>query len=88
MHQPFFHSADECGNGHPALGITEACAGAQIMHQTSLVGGLGARCAPNGEREGQSPLASMQWLAVGERDGCPLGVEPARMRDSTPAALG
>src|SRR4051812_1732609 len=41
----------------PALGITKACADTVLVRQASIAGGLGARCAPSGEREGQSPLA-------------------------------
>ena len=41
------------------FGTQEACTGATIMQQASIAGGLGARCAPNGEREGQSHLASL-----------------------------
>jgi hypothetical protein len=53
------------------LEIPEACAGALIMQQASFAGGLGARCAPSGEREGQSPLASScsVELVSGEREG-------------------
>jgi len=44
----------------PGFGTTKACAAATIMRQALLAGGSGARCAPDGEREGQSPLASSQ----------------------------
>ena len=49
------------------FGITEACAGALIMRQASLAGGLGARCAPSGEREGRSPLADIHAFVGAER---------------------
>ena len=39
------------------LGITEACISAVIVLPAYIVGGLGARCASSGEREGRSPLA-------------------------------
>jgi len=39
------------------LGTTEAYAGTLLLKLASFAGGLGARCAPNGEREGRSPLA-------------------------------
>jgi hypothetical protein len=41
------------------LGIMEACAGAAIVRQAACAGGLGARCASSGEREGRRRLASM-----------------------------
>jgi hypothetical protein len=34
-----------------------------------LAGGLGARCAPNGEREGQSPLAILMCANTRKREG-------------------
>jgi hypothetical protein len=40
---------------NPALGTTEACAGAVIVRQASVAGGLGTRCAHSGERD-VSPL--------------------------------
>ena len=46
----------------PALGTTEACAQGLILILASFAGGLGARCAPNGEREGQSPLAASRKM--------------------------
>ena len=41
----------------PAFGMLEACADGFILYQAAIAGGLGACYAPNGEREGQSPLA-------------------------------
>ena len=41
----------------PGLSIPKASTDALILLQAFIAGGLGARCAPNGEREGQSPLA-------------------------------
>jgi hypothetical protein len=41
----------------PSLSTMEACADRASMRQAPIAGGLGARCAPDGEREGQSPLA-------------------------------
>src|SRR5262245_20413050 len=40
------------------FGITEACTDGLIVRQASVAGGSGARCAPGGEREGRSRLAS------------------------------
>ena len=59
----------------PALGTTETCAGAAIVRQASVAGGLGACYAPSGEREGQRPLARMssKCQATGARrvpSGC------------------
>ena len=42
---------------YACLGIPKACTVTLIVQQASLAGGLGARCAPSGEREGRSPLA-------------------------------
>jgi hypothetical protein len=39
------------------LGITEAYIGAVIVLPAYIAGGLRARCATSGEREGRSPLA-------------------------------
>ena len=39
------------------FGTTEAYAGAIILRQASIAGGSGACYAPDGEREGRSPLA-------------------------------
>jgi hypothetical protein len=54
-----------------ALSTTEACAGALIVRQASVAGGLGACYAPNGEREGRSRLANTtptsDW--IGECEG-------------------
>jgi len=52
------------------FGTTEACTGALITRQASVAGGLGARCAPNGEREGRSRLAFCEHSNTsGEREG-------------------
>ena len=67
---------------HPGFGITEAYADALIVRQPSLAGGLGARCALSGEREGRSPLASIQRESriSGEREGQRPLAENAAMK--------
>src|SRR6187455_210030 len=71
----------------PALGTTEACAGALIMRQASLAGGLGACYAPNGEREGQSPLAEHEsTLRRGARGAKPTRI-PRAMQASVQLAM-
>ena len=52
----------------PGFGIPEACATTLILPLPSHAGGLGARCAPSGEREGQSPLAAMGTAWVCQLD--------------------
>src|SRR5688500_5208923 len=53
------------------LGRLEACVGASIRQLSSLAGGLGARCAPSGEREGQRRLASVNTFASRRRGAAP-----------------
>src|SRR5690348_3277576 len=52
------------------------------MRQASIAGGLGARCAPDGEREGRSRLAlsNQEWRASLVRCSEVRGVEPPRIR--------
>jgi hypothetical protein len=52
----------------PGFAITKAYTAVLIARQVSFAGGLGACYAPNGEREGQRPLASRQQDS-GEREG-------------------
>src|SRR4051812_14345694 len=44
----------------PTIGITEACAGGFILLLAFFAGGSGACYAPDGEREGRSPLANRE----------------------------
>jgi hypothetical protein len=44
----------------PAIGITKACTQGLMVILASFAGGSGACAAPDGEREGQSPLAERE----------------------------
>ena len=73
-------AADQAG------GTPEACADGLIVRQASRAGGLGACYAPNGEREGQSPLACTlqsisQWGSA--RGGATLSSAPSFSRYSS-----
>jgi hypothetical protein len=61
-----------------ACGATKACAGALIVRQASLAGGLGACYAPSGKREGQRPLACILANLPCERGA--RGAAPTRMQ--------
>ena len=53
------------------FGIAEACADALIVMLTSYAGGRGVGSAPSVEREGRSPLASMQQCDS-QREAAPV----------------
>ena len=53
------------------FGIAEACADALIVILTSYAGGRGVGSAPSGERDGRSPLASMQQCDS-QREAAPV----------------
>src|SRR4051812_43197439 len=61
----------------PSFGTTEACAEDLILICAFFAGGLGARCAPNGEREGRSPLAEHAQDVLRPQWGA-RGAKPAR----------
>src|SRR6188508_304006 len=61
-----------------SISTTEACTGRLIVRQASYAGGSGARCAPGGEREGQSRLAYKAITNVKQQGA--RGAQPARMK--------